>query len=177
MIIWINGPYCAGKTTIAKALVQLWPQSLLYDPEVVGMSVRDLVRPIERSQDYQELRIFPPAVVFFAQQLQQQYGKSLLIMPLGVWDEQRHAAILTGLQQIDPQVQHYCLTATRQTIIHRLASRGDSPQALLWIDDRLDACLAALQAPVFDHKITTDQRTPREIAHEIQADIEEQREQ
>lgn len=36
MIIWINGPYGVGKSTLAEALQQKLPNSFLFDAEQIG---------------------------------------------------------------------------------------------------------------------------------------------
>lgn len=36
MIIWINGPFGAGKTTLAERLRDRRPKSLIFDPEEIG---------------------------------------------------------------------------------------------------------------------------------------------
>ncbi len=36
MIVWINGAFGAGKTTTARELIELIPNSTLFDPEVIG---------------------------------------------------------------------------------------------------------------------------------------------
>lgn len=40
MIIWINGPFGAGKTTLAERLRDRRPKSLIFDPEEIGCRFR-----------------------------------------------------------------------------------------------------------------------------------------
>ncbi len=40
MIIWINGPFGAGKTTLAERLRDRRPKSLSSDPEEIGFVVK-----------------------------------------------------------------------------------------------------------------------------------------
>ncbi|WP_410318245.1 hypothetical protein [Klebsiella pneumoniae] len=40
MIIWINGPFGAGKTTLAKRLRDRRSKSLIFDPEEIGFVVK-----------------------------------------------------------------------------------------------------------------------------------------
>lgn len=153
MIIWINGAYAAGKSTIAAELAKQLPEAILYDPEPLGYYLRDLVKPVVRSQDYQDLAIFLPVVVETARQLCL-YGRTV-IMPLGVWQPARFAQIRAGLQTFS-QVDHYCLTASRTTINRHLLYRGDSQQAQRWIRERLDDALEAVADPAFDYHIAID---------------------
>ncbi|EPH9953487.1 TPA: putative tunicamycin resistance ATP-binding protein TmrD, partial [Klebsiella pneumoniae] len=43
MIIWINGPFGAGKTTLAERLRDRRPKSLIFDPEEIGFVVKETV--------------------------------------------------------------------------------------------------------------------------------------
>ena len=48
MIIWINGPYGVGKSTLAEKLCQMDPRGFLFDAEAVGNAVRDeLARDVQ----------------------------------------------------------------------------------------------------------------------------------
>ena len=53
MIIWINGPFGAGKTTLAKRLRDRRSKSLIFDPEEIGFVVKETV-PMPASGDYQD---------------------------------------------------------------------------------------------------------------------------
>lgn len=169
MIIWINGAYGCGKTTIAAELVKRRRGVLLFDPEPLGYYLRDTVKPVEKAHDYQELAPFGPVVVEVARQLHR-YGRAV-VLPLGVWQPARFAEIRSGLEQIGP-VKHYCLTATRATINRRLLYRGDGQQAQRWIRERLEDCIEAQAAPQFVQHITTDDLAPGEIAEQIIEDME-----
>ncbi len=50
MIIWINGPFGAGKTTLAKRLRDRRSKSLIFDPEEIGFVVKETV-PMPASGD------------------------------------------------------------------------------------------------------------------------------
>jgi 2-phosphoglycerate kinase len=45
VIIWINGGFGAGKTTLAQELHRRLPDALLYDPEHVGLMLRKWMPP------------------------------------------------------------------------------------------------------------------------------------
>ncbi|MFF7612233.1 hypothetical protein [Streptomyces lavendulae] len=39
MIVWVNGAFGSGKTTLVAELSGRWPEALVYDPEMVGFAV------------------------------------------------------------------------------------------------------------------------------------------
>lgn len=43
MIVWINGAFGAGKTTTGRELIELIPNSTLFDPEVIGGALTHLL--------------------------------------------------------------------------------------------------------------------------------------
>lgn len=56
MILWINGAFGAGKTTLSEALQSMEPDILVVDPEEVGFAVRQIFPPAP-SGDFQDLAI------------------------------------------------------------------------------------------------------------------------
>src|SRR5690348_7546872 len=43
MVIWINGAFGVGKTTVARALHERWPDAVVFDPEQLGFVLRRIV--------------------------------------------------------------------------------------------------------------------------------------
>ncbi len=54
MIIFINGAFGVGKTTVAELLVSRLPNGLLFDPEEVGGAPSRMLRPIATFDDFQD---------------------------------------------------------------------------------------------------------------------------
>ena len=52
VIIWINGGFGAGKTTLAQELHPRLPDAVVYDPEDVGLMLWKWIRP---NGDFQHL--------------------------------------------------------------------------------------------------------------------------
>ncbi|HWO67051.1 MAG TPA: ATP-binding protein, partial [Umezawaea sp.] len=53
MIAWLNGTFGAGKTTTARELTQLIPQSRIFDSEQIGYMLRHvLTEPVDDFQDW-----------------------------------------------------------------------------------------------------------------------------
>ncbi|HEY7414643.1 MAG TPA: AAA family ATPase [Ktedonobacteraceae bacterium] len=172
MIIMVNGSFAAGKTTTAELLVQRFYHSMLYDPEIVGLGLAAIVKPLETFTDFQDLTAWRPLVIETARVLKQVYGRTLVI-PMTLWHRPYFEEITDGLRQIDPHLFHFCLTARKETLLKRLAQRRHehTEQALTWIQERFDPCIAAFASPVFAVHIPTDEKTPEEVVTEILAQM------
>ena len=172
MIILINGSFASGKTTTAELLVQRLYHSMLYDPEMIGAGLAAIVKPIETFTDFQDLTVWRPLVVESARVLKQVYGRTLVI-PMTLWHRPYFEEITDGLRQVDPHFYHFCLTARKETLLSRLTQRQQehTEQALAWIQERFDRCLAAFASPGFAVQIPTDEKRPEEIVEAILTQI------
>ena len=170
MIIFINGAFGAGKTTIAEMLVERIPNSLLFDPEEVGYCLRNIVHPIVQFDDFQDLPPWRPLVVETARHLLKTYERTL-VMPMTLWNTAYFVEIMDGLRQFEPQLFHFCLTATEATLFKRLQDRLSSPAAYAWCCERIERCINAFQHDMFAVQLSTDDRTPEELVADILAHV------
>jgi deoxyadenosine/deoxycytidine kinase len=166
MIIFLNGAFGAGKTTMAELLVKHIPHSLLFDAEEVGYFLRNVVGPIEAFDDFQDLPLWRTLTITATKMLRESYDRTL-IMPMTIWYEPYFDEIMAGLRQFEPELFHFCLTARKETILERLQHRPHSPEAYAWCCERIDRCITAFQSPKFAVQIETDDKTPGEIVEEI----------
>jgi adenylylsulfate kinase-like enzyme len=74
-VIWVNGAFGAGKTTLSERLLAEDPRLLLFDAELPGYMVREIV-PLPPSGYFQDLRVWRRSVVDTAVALLQEYGLS-----------------------------------------------------------------------------------------------------
>ena len=58
MIVFINGPFGVGKTTVARLLVQKMPLATMYDPEIIGGILRRVLSPLTKVEDYQDITLW-----------------------------------------------------------------------------------------------------------------------
>jgi adenylylsulfate kinase-like enzyme len=78
MMIWINGAFGAGKTTLAEELHRRLPDALAFDPEYVGYILRLWV-PAPESEDFQDIPLWRKLVAEFAIGMSAAYGRALII--------------------------------------------------------------------------------------------------
>ncbi len=95
MIIWINGAFGAGKTTLAEELSRRLPEAVLFDPEYVGYLLRHWV-PVPTG-DFQDLPSWRELVIATALSLRRHHAGTL-IAPMTLINDDYLAEILGGLR-------------------------------------------------------------------------------
>lgn len=166
--MFLNGPFSVGKTTVAGVLVDRIPGALLYDPEFVGSFLRHyILTGVEQPADFQDIPFWPKLTLDLAGMIIETYGRSLVI-PMSLWKRDRAEKIREGLRQIDPDFLWIQLTAPRETLIERIRARAEvQDDDLSWWFDHLESGLAMATDPVFGHPVSTEHRSPEEVADAI----------
>ncbi|MFI1528532.1 MULTISPECIES: AAA family ATPase [Streptomyces] len=167
MIIWLNGTFGAGKTTTAKEVIALLPDSRLFDTEKVGEMLWHVLGVPER--DFQD---FPPwrgLVVETARQVLDHVGGTLVVTQT-VFVESYWREIHDGLARAGIPVHHVLLHTDRDTLVERIETDEEpwNVAARQWRLDHLDDYERALpwllrEARVVD---TTDV-APAEVAETV----------
>ena len=171
MIVFLNGAFGVGKTTVAERLVERIPNSLLFDAEMAGYFLRAVVKPVEQPDDFQHLPMWRTLTVMTARWLQERYGRTL-IMPMTIWRAAYFDEVMSGLRAFEPKLYHFCLTATEATLTERLRGRGDRPEVLAWCLEQARHCLPVFQSPAFAEQIATDGQTPDALVEEVLGRLE-----
>ena len=106
VIIWINGGFGAGKTTLAQELHRRLPDAVVYDPEDVGLMLWKWMRP---DGDFQHLPSWRELVVATALSLRRHHADTLIV-PMSLIRDAYRAEILGGMTGVDEMAA----AATRQ---------------------------------------------------------------
>lgn len=174
MILFINGPFGVGKTTVARLLVGRIKDAVLYDPELVGAFVWHLTREIdehvEQRKDFQDHPLWVPMVVETASLLYKEYGRTLII-PMTVWSRDRFTELAYGLRTADPDLRLFRLTAPEETLRTRILGRPESEGNHWWCLSHMEVCLRASRDPLFGTEIRTEDRAPAQVADQIMATL------
>lgn len=165
MIIFINGPFGIGKTTVAERLTQHIPNALLFDAENVGQFLRRVIPISEHTADFQDFPMWRSLTVATATQLREVYGRPL-IMPMTLWHRPYFDEVLGGLRAHNPAVHHFCLTATLPTLEARIRA---SDEAIPWRLGHAARCLTAQADPAYATHLPTDGRSPADLVAAILA--------
>jgi predicted kinase len=128
VIIWINGGFGAGKTTLAEELHRRLPDAVVYNPEDVGLMLWKWMPP---NGDFQHLPSWRELVVATALSLRRHHADTLIVRMSLIRDAYR-AEILGGLADAGEQVLHVFLEVDAGVLRERLNARVTDPKYSDW---------------------------------------------
>ncbi|MGW1895620.1 NUDIX hydrolase [Streptomyces sp. NPDC002004] len=177
VIVWINGAFGAGKTTTARELIELIPNSTLFDPEVIGGGLGHLLpsKRLAEVDDFQDLPIWRRLVIDTAAALLAEVGGTLVV-PMTLLRQEYRDEIFGGLAARRISVRHVLLAPEETILRSRIATREvpeDLPDGELrvrqWAYDHIEPYRAALATwlSADAHRIDTGDLTPYETAVRI----------
>ncbi|MEU4052740.1 NUDIX domain-containing protein [Streptomyces olivaceus] len=176
-VVWINGAFGAGKTTTARELIDLIPNSTLFDPEVVGGALAQLLPPKRLAEvgDFQDLPIWRRLVIDTAAAMLADLGGTLVV-PMTLLRQEYRDEIFGGLAARRIDVRHVLL-APAETILRERMARREIPDDLpddgirfrQWSHDHLEPYRSALASwlTADAHPVDTGALTPREAAARV----------
>ncbi|MGX1371963.1 8-oxo-dGTP pyrophosphatase MutT (NUDIX family) [Streptomyces canus] len=181
MIVWINGAFGAGKTTTARELIELIPNSTLFDPEDIGAAVVRLLPPKHLAEvgDFQDLPIWRRLVIDTAAAMLAELGGTLVV-PMTLLRQEYRDEIFGGLAARRIGVKHILLAPAETILRDRTAGRENPPSLPPgemgqghWAYDRIEPYRAALATwlTADAHVIDTSALTPYETAARIAEDL------
>jgi predicted kinase len=179
MIIWINGGFGAGKTTLAKELYRRLPDAVVYDPEDVGLMLWKWMPP---NGDFQHLPSWRELVVATALSLRRHHAETLIV-PMSLIREAYRQEILGGLADAGEEVLHVFLEVDAGVLRERLNARVTHPDNPEWdqaarefgMTGVEEMVAAAAHQPGGTLMLRSDRLTPAELADEVlaRADLRE----
>ncbi|MFF8909085.1 NUDIX hydrolase [Streptomyces olivaceoviridis] len=176
-VVWINGAFGAGKTTTARELIELIPNSALFDPEVLGGALTHLLPPKHLAEvgDFQDLPIWRRLVVDTAAAMLAELGGTLVV-PMTLLRQEYRDEIFGGLAARRITVHHLLLAPAETILRERIAERElppDLPDGEIrvrqWSYDHIEPYHAALASwlTADAHPVDTSGLTPYETAVRI----------
>ncbi|MBU5672808.1 AAA family ATPase [Paenibacillus brevis] len=160
MILWINGAFGSGKTTISYELNRRISNSFVYDPENVGYFLRKNVPKQMLKEDFQDYAIWREINFSILQTISNDFP-GVVIVPMTIATPQYFSEIIDRLRSSGVEIYHFTLLASRETLLKRLKSRGDNENS--WPAKQIDRCISNLSQDLFKVHIKTDTLTPEEI--------------
>jgi predicted kinase len=172
VIIWLNGGFGAGKTTLAQELHRRLPDAIVYDPEDVGLMLWKWMPP---DGDFQHLPSWRELVVATALSLRRHHTQTLIV-PMSLIRDAYRAEILGGLAAAGEEILYVFLEADAGVLRERLDARVTHPgqdwdQATRETGmPRVDEMAAATaRQPAGTLMLRSDRLTPAELAEKVLA--------
>ncbi|MFJ5773947.1 NUDIX domain-containing protein [Streptomyces sp. NPDC093094] len=178
-VVWINGAFGAGKTSAARELIDLIPNSTLFDPELVGGALTQLLpaKRLAEVTDFQDLPIWRRLVTDTAAALVNELGGTLVV-PMTLLREEYRDEIFGALAARRITVRHLVLTPAETILRKRIADReipADPPdgetgtRTRQWSYDHIEPYNAALAGWLGTdaHPVDNGALTPYETAVRI----------
>lgn len=165
MIIWINGAFGSGKSSVSDAIEKSIDNSFIYDPEQVGYFLwHQFPEEIKRKGNFQHIDIWREFNYKILKHINDNYNGTI-IAPMTIYKKQYYDEIIGKLINDGVIVKHFILSATKQTIINRLLQRGNAEND--WAAQHIDVCLNAFETDISEVKINTENKSIDDIAAEI----------
>jgi hypothetical protein len=165
MLIWLNGAFGAGKTRVARRIVALRPDVLLFDPEQIGFLLRRLL-PV--TGDFQDLPLWRELTVRLLREADIG-AKGPVVVPMTLANPAYFEEVVGGLRAGGVVLRHFTLTASPATLRRRLRRRLGWPSSRRWAMARAEPYAAALAAQMFADHVDTESRSVAAIAADILA--------
>lgn len=123
MILWLNGSFGAGKTTVAHELQKRLERAYVYDPENIGYFLRKNAPEECRTPDFQDVPLWRDFNYETLKWIAGTYP-GVIIAPMTLNRGQYFDEIIGRLQKDGVPVCHVILWAGRETLLRRLKKRS-----------------------------------------------------
>ncbi len=169
MIIWLNGCFGSGKTSVAKKLQSMFEVAYIYDPEEVGQFIRMNLPDGNEYNDFQDHPLWRKLNYEILRHTVET-TKEPVIVPMTIVDASYHNEIVGGLKNVDADIRQYSLLASEDVICERLIERGDALGS--WAFKQVTRCCDYLKTESHSRKVNTDKISINEVAKLIFDDID-----
>lgn len=164
MILWINGPYGVGKSTLAEALMEKLPDSFLFDAELVGDAVRENMPKAFFKETYEEYPLWHELCFCLLKNLAETYDGHVFV-PMTLKQSASVEGILDRLRESGMSTAHVMLEADHDTVHDRILQRGEEEDC--WCMQNIFSCQTAQRDLPADLRLNTADKSPAELADEV----------
>lgn len=162
MIIWLNGAFGSGKTSVAEVICKKLRAAHLYDPEQVGYFLwNSFPEEMRGKGNFQHIPIWRELNQKILHYINRNY-RGTIVVPMTIYKKQYYDEIIGKLSKEKVEIRHFILSAQKQTIINRLKQRGESENS--WAAQHIDKCIKAFQNEICGEIIDTESKSVEEIA-------------
>lgn len=175
VIVWVNGAFGSGKSTLVDELRPRWPETLVYDPEMVGYVLREIVEV--PTGDFQDLRLWRRQVSELAVGLVQEYQRPVLV-PMTLVNPKYVDEIFGALKDAGIVAHHFFLKVSPEVLVKRIDERSFTPddpakdeRVRQWCKDRIGPCTDAVDTLPGNTVFLDGELPPQELADSVLAHV------
>lgn len=180
MIVWINGAFGGGKTTLAEELHRRLPAALAFDPEYVGYILTKWA-PTPDSGDFQDIPLWRRLVAEFAIGLCTDYGQTLIV-PMTLVNADYRDEIFGLIGKAGIPVLHVFLDVPADELRRRIDAQilvpdneAQDAEARAFRNANVERCLAARDGLGPDTLVLAGaENTPSQLADLVLAAMQSQ---
>ncbi|MER5741992.1 tunicamycin resistance protein [Streptomyces sp. NPDC002225] len=174
MLVWINGAFGAGKSSVTEQLTRIVERIIVFDPEEAGFHLRAWV-PMPDSGDFQDLACWREVVARSCAAFVRHYPDHLLVVPMTVVNDAYRREIFDIVREEGDGLLHVWLSADRALLTRRITAQVIHPDdpvrnadVRTWRLGRIDAALACEDRLGADTLVLpTGTASPRQLAERI----------
>jgi len=120
MIVWINGGFGSGKTTLVEEIVRKRPDAVVLDPELIGFVLRQTVAV--PTDDFQDLPSWREIVVASVLSVHRHHA-DLLLVPMTLINETYRREVLGPLRGVGVAFLEVFLEVSAEELTRRIQGR------------------------------------------------------
>lgn len=167
-IVWLNGPFGAGKSSTAEELVASDPAWRVFDPEFVGFMLRAQL-PDSGFADFQQLPSWRRLTPIVVDDIAGETGQNLVIVQT-VLNRQYWSELAEGIRAQGHSLHHVLIEASPESLRRRISEDEVLHRAAGWRLEHIPVFLAAREewmAAAADLVLDTSALSPRRAAEQI----------
>lgn len=168
MIIWINGAFGSGKTTVSNMLSKKIENSKIYDPELIGEVISKLHPDKLQLSDYQDYSEWREWNRNLLSKLSSSF-EGTIIVPMTVYKKDYYDEITLSLIKKGISVKHFLLEVSKEEILNRLRNRDDG--TFEWGKSNVDEILESYNKFDFTAIIPNTQGNPKKTIDDILTEL------
>jgi 2-phosphoglycerate kinase len=167
VIVYLNGAFGVGKTTVAKLLIAELPAAVLFDPESVGTILSETLSRIDPKDDFQAYSSWTVLVDAFLRELRASYPHACIVVPMSLLNDEIREDVRRRMREIDRAFFAFTLIAQREELRRRILQRPLKETSREWCLQHIEYAPAISGLDDGSIVIDTTELTPQEVAASI----------
>ncbi|HEY1682495.1 MAG TPA: AAA family ATPase [Candidatus Tumulicola sp.] len=132
MIVYLNGAFGIGKTTVARLLMARIPEAILFDPELIGSVVTETLGSLDPKSDFQQYESWSELVGACLRSFRNAYPRSTIVVPMSLSNERIRDRTIAAMREADADFCPFTLVANTEELERRIYGRECSDASRAW---------------------------------------------